>query len=316
MYETNVSIFTQQARATFIERYATVAEPADVANIMARIPSKGAIENHAYLSPTPGIGKYDGVRKLGNLTSVIYPVVNDTFDGGFVVGKEQVDDDQVAGFLKKAEELAEKSKIFPSRRVLWQLARGQTDKCFDGTAFFATSHTQGSGNNITTFSGATSDSTTHYIAALITDSPIKPLFWQDREAPFLDTDAGTPQSRFARQYRYWADLRGGTGYGYWWDAVFCTVTNTPTPAEFIKIVNKIKGVFRGFTLPSFNSESGTLEYVHEQRTFSAANLTLVVSTGLEAIADIVSKADVIDQTTNTHKGQFKVLCSAFMNSPS
>jgi len=316
MYDAGISVFTQQARATFIEQYGNVAVEAEIENIMARIPSKGAIENHAWLSPTPGVSKYDGVRKLGNLRTSVYPIANDTFENGFTVPKESVDDDQIAGFLKKADEVAKKAKLFPGRRVLWQLARGQTDKCFDGTSFFATSHTEGEGNNITTFSGATSDSTTHYVAALITDSPVKPLFWQSREEPSLDTDAGTPQARFARKYNYWADQRGGTGYGYWWDALFVTVTNTPTPAEFIKLLNKIKTTFRTFKLPKFGPDTTQDEYVHEQRTFNAGNLTLVVSTGLEAIADITSKAETIEQTTNTMKGQFKVVTSAYMNSPS
>lgn len=315
MYDQGISVFTQQARATFIDRYAAIAPDANIEAIVNRIPSKGAVENHAYLSPTPGVEKYDGVRKLGNLKTVMYPIFNDTFSLGFTVPMEQVDDDQLAGFLKKADEIAEKAKIFPGRRCLWQLARGQTDKCFDGSALFATSHNEGTGNNITTFSGATSDSTTHYIAALVTDSPCKPLLWQSRQEPLLDTDAGTPQARFARKYNYWADQRGATGYGYWWDTLFMTVTNTPTPAEFIKIVNKIKTTFRGFQLPLFNTDASA-EYVHEQKTFSSKNLTLVVSTGLEAIADIVSKAETIEQSTNVMRNQFSLITSAFMNTPS
>lgn len=314
MYESNISVFTREARATFVSTYSSTADAPEVANIMVRVDSKGAVENHAWLSPTPGIAKYDGVRRLGNIKTVIYPIANDTFDGAFQVPKENADDDQLGGFLKKSEELAIKAKLFAGRRVLWQLSQGRAAYCFDKSYFFADSHNEGTGDNNISVTNATNDGTTHYIAALIVDSPVKPLIWQDREAPVLDTDSGTPQARYARQYRYWADLRGGTGFGYWWDALFVTVTYTPTAQEFMGIIGKIKTQFRGFQLPQFNTDTPA-EYVHEQKVFTDKNLVLVVSTGLEDVANLVNRAEVIAQTTNVYKNQFSVITSAFMNSP-
>jgi hypothetical protein len=51
-------------------------------------------------------------------------------------------------------------------RILDHAGRGTTDLCFDGTAFFANSHTFGSGDNLMTANNAGNDGVTHKIIAL------------------------------------------------------------------------------------------------------------------------------------------------------
>lgn len=312
MYD-SVSVFTQAATNEFaksIEAY--VAKPAPAEIIFRRANSTGAAENHAYLSPTPGISKYEGVRRLGDITAQVYSVINDDFDAAFRLPINAINDGQAVNFTTKAAELGGRAANFPARRVLYYLSQGASLKCFDGSNFFADSHNKGTGDNAITATGSGAAGT-YYIAALIVDTPLKPLFWQDREKFSLYNDEGSKEAEYRRYYRYWVHGRGGVGFGYWWDAIKVTVSGLPTAAEFFDILNKIKYTFMGFKLPSFSSgEQG--EYVHEQCTWGASTLVLVCDPIIGQVAEVVSKADLINNTTNTQKGDFSVIKSNYMSS--
>ena len=158
------------------------------------------------------------------------------------------------------------------------LAAGTSTACFDGTNFFANSHTIGSGDNLDTFNGSANDGSTHKIIALRTDNPVyKPVLFQDRESlGTLETDADTPEARKKKMYEYWADCRFGLGYGYWWDAYHLTVTDIPTVGECYTIIEQIVNGMRTFTLPK-GRDSDDLLHVHEGWDPTPDNFVLLCS---------------------------------------
>lgn len=319
--DSKVSIFTTAMKANFINAYIATAKPAMWEKIVEIIPSTARIEHYTWMSPTPGMSKYRGHRRYGKIDTIKYSVENLEFDDAFEVLLRDIDDDQVGGYTRKAPELAERAKKFPGRWAMQHLAAGSSRPGFDGTSFFATTHSIGTGNNLLTATGSgNSDGLTYKVAALYTGSGLKPILYQQRKAPDLETNAGTPQSKEAKMVRYWIDMEGEAAYGYWWDAVQLSFTNLPTIPEFQTALGTISSAFRSFVLPKgLDTDDG--EYIHEQEVFSAENMTIVGPPTLERIAtqalnEMWIPMNVGSNTvasTNLYKGWASFIPSNFMN---
>ncbi len=276
----NVSLFTTKIRDEFYRSYAATAKPAPYERVTQVIPSSARIEHFHWMSPVPAIALYKGNRNFGKVGTILYSTQNVEFSSGFQVELRDVEDLQTGGYELSAQQLSDKARAFPSRWVLQHLANGATLTGFDGTAFFADSHTIGSGDNLLTQT-ATGDALggTYKLVALHTGGRLKPLLWQNRKAPSLMTDAGTPQSSMAKKIRYWLDMEGQAAFGYWWDAIQITFTNLPNVQDLHTAFATIERTFRTFSLPT-GLANEPLEYPHEQTEFSEANLCLVGSTAL------------------------------------
>lgn len=316
MANSKVDIFTAAMRTEFLTSFDATAEPAQFENYTARIPSTARYENYAFLSPVPAVAQYFGRRRLGQIAEIKYTVANLEYDSAFQVLLRDIQDDQVGGYKLKPQELAAKAKIFPCRLVLSTLAAGTTTPCFDGSNFFQTTHTVGTGSNNLTFNAASNDSVNHNLVVLINNGPLKPMFYQDRKSPDFQTDSGTPASQFAKEIRYWIDMEGAAAYGYWWNACLVRITNTPTITEMQTILGTVENQFRSFTLPS--GLSGDLpEYVHEQHVFTERSTTLIVSGKLSNLARQVITQSVIIQgggpVTNIYQGWATPITTNFLN---
>lgn len=293
-----VDIFTTAMRSEFANAYEAVAVPAEFAKYTTVVPSAARIEHYTWMSPSPGLAKYQGHRRYGKIDSVRYSVENSEFDAAFEVLLRDIDDDQTGGYALKPKELAERAKVFPSRWVLKHLAAGTSRACFDGTNFFANSHTIGTGDNLLTYDCAGNDAVTHKIVALHHGGSLKPLIWQDRKAPSFQDNAGSSESREAKTVKYWIDMEGEAAFGYWWDAIHMTITDTPSITEMHGIFQAIEDAFRGFLLPkSLSSDEG--EYIHEQREFNASNLCLVASPKLATLLRQALNAEWVPQSAST-----------------
>lgn len=307
-----VDILTAAMKSEFINAYSSVAQPAPWQKVVQIINSTTRIENYAHLSPAPGVSEFQGSRRFNRVGEVSYRVENKTYDAGFSVLLDDLNDDQVGGYKLKAQELGQKVKDFPGKAAMLKLRQGSSTACFDGSSFFASSHTIGTGNNTMTYDAASNDSTTHYLYALYTGGPIKPLFWQEREKADLYTDGGAIQSQMARQVNYWGDLRGAAGYGYWWDCIQMVITDTPTVIEMQTILGNISARFRGFKLASTSTEEQP-EYVHEQHEFNDSSMFLLTSTGIEHIVRQCMMMDYVNNATNAYKGFAKFFCSGLLD---
>jgi len=312
MAQQRVDIFTAAMRAEFLNIYSAVAEPAPWERVVQVIPSTTKIENYSHLYPAPGVSEFTGRRRLVRIGETSYKIENKVYDAGFSVLQDDLDDDQVGGYAAKAQELAQKVKLFPGKAAFIKLRQGGSTACFDGTSFLASSHTIGSGNNTMTYNCASDDSTTHYLYACYIGGPIKPLFWQERQKADLFNNAGSSEAKKARQVDYWGDIRGAAGYGYWWDVIRMTITDTPTVAELQTMLGNISARFRGFTLKAATPDEQP-EYVHEQHEFNKNTMHLLCSTGIEHIVRQTMTMDYVNNASNPYQNFAGYTCSGLLD---
>lgn len=266
---TDVTTFAAMARSEFLKGKMAADDrpfPSDYAPFTSTLPSTTQVETHTYMSNLPRLREFEQYSAATRLVDKTYTISNKEYRVGPVtVRKRDLDDDQLGGYLMSVKALPERGKKDVGHIILKHMADGRTNTGFDGTAFFANSHTCGTGDNLITYNAASNDGVTHRICAFITENPaVKPLIYQEREAfSQLDTDSETPQARKLKEYEFWADTRFGLGYGYWWDAIDMAITDTPTVAEMYDIIETIINQFRTFQLPKGRESDDTL-YVHEQ----------------------------------------------------
>lgn len=281
-----VSAFTAMARAEFLNGKMAADDkpfPANYDPFTTVMPSTTRVETHTYMSNLPRLARFRGYSPGVRLVDKTYTVPN--FDwriGPVNVKKQDLDDDQIGGYLRSINALPSRAQKDVGHEVMKHLANGTTNLCFDGTAMFADSHTFGTGDNLDTANYASNDAKTHKVIAMITDNPaIRPVIFQDRESlSALDTDAETPQARKLQEYEYWADCRFGLAYGFWWDAIHVTITDTPTVQEIIEgLLPQIIDRFRTFKLPKGKDTDDEL-YVHEGWEPQASNFYLACNLGL------------------------------------
>jgi phage major head subunit gpT-like protein len=274
----DVTAFTAMARSEFMQGKLAADEkpyPASHDLFTSVFPSKVKVETHTYMSNLPRLAEFKGYTPFTKLTNKEYTVANREYRVGLSVRKTDIDDDQIGGYLKSVQGLPARARKDVGHKVLAHLAAGTSNLCFDDTAFFANSHAVGSGDNLDTFDGSGNDGATHKIIALVTDnSVIKPVIFQDREPlSELQTTAETPQARLLKEYDYWVDGRFGMGYGFWWDAVHMTITDTPDVGECYEIVEQLVNQFRTFTLPKGKDTDDAL-YIHEGWDPTPSNFVL------------------------------------------
>lgn len=263
----SVSAFTAMARKEFAQGKLAADEkpyPAKHEMFTSNIASTVRVETHTFLSNLPRLQRFKGYTSFARLIAKEYTIANEEYRVGLEVKKTDLDDDQVQMHLQTVNSLPNRAKKDVGHILLDHLAAGASRTCFDGSNFFADSHTIGSGDNSITVDNAGNDGVSHRIIALNVDNPvIKPVIFQDREPlSALQTDADTPQAALAKQYQYWVDGRFGMGYGFWWDAINVAITDTPTVPECYTIVETIINQFRSFTLPKGADVDDSL-YTHE-----------------------------------------------------
>lgn len=298
----DVTSFSAMARAEFMNgKMAADGKPfpAKYEPFTTVMPSTTKVETHTYMSNLPRLAEFKGYSQAVRLMDKTYTVANKTFRiGPITVRKEDLDDDQIGGYLRSVQALPDRGKKDIGHRVLAHLAAGTSNLCFDGSAFFANSHTFGTGDNLDTANFASNDGDTHYLIALITDNAaIKPVMFQDREGlSELMTDADSPQGMKLREFEYWADCRFGLAYGFWWDALHVTITDTPTVEEVqTTLIPQIIDRFRTFTLPKGRDADDAL-YVHEGWEPTAENFFLLTNLSL---AERVKSAVRSDRVVTT-----------------
>lgn len=278
-----LSVYTARFKSEFWKAWHATADPAPWEAFTSVLPSTARIEHYPYFTPIPQVSLWQGYRNYGSTSGKIYSLQNFTYHTEFQTTLEDFEDEQTGALEMKPKELVEKCKLFPGRQSLLSLANGASTPCFDGTNFFAATHTYGSGANSIAYTSINNDSVSHTLYALyFGNSVLKPLIWQNRAGPELRTISGTPQSYESRQLRWFCDLRGGYGFGYWWDGVKVAITGTPSVVDMFLIYQKIDNAYRSFTLPVTQTNEQP-EYVHEQTTFSDKNLYLMGSIKLNQV---------------------------------
>lgn len=327
-----VSLFTNLLRTEFLNSMQVVAKPAEYERYTQIVGTTTRNTPFGWMTPAPGINKYEGHRRLATLDTINYSIDAIEFDGAFQVPLIDIEDDNVGGYRRRMRDLVMKSgQPFKSRWVMTTIKNGASTPCFDGSSFFATSHNIGGwgttpaqfasgGANLLQYNtAAISDATNHVLVWLIHEDEImlKPLVYVSRQEPQFRTDSGDSLSSYTKTVKYWLDLRAGFGFGYWWDAIMVNIAGTPTIPELQSILDGIRQVARGFYLPKALSSDPT-EYVHEQRSFGPSNTTMCVSSGLEWLLTHVLNEERIGIssstfTNNIYRGMSHLVVSNILN---
>ncbi len=308
-----VDIFTQALNASFVNSYTGPTETSAIDKALTIVPSKGRVENYPWLYPPPLMHEWKGYRQYAKLGETNYRVPNKTWTDEIEVLYEDLEDDQIDGFKKQAAQMARTAQLWPKIQVQINMAAGRTVPCFDGSYFFATSHTVGTGNNILTGTTSVVDNVTHAAVVLITsNSMVKPLMWQQREAPSFRTDAGDNEASKTRKVRWWSDMRGAPAVGFWWDALLITWSSTPVLADMLTTIGNANARLRSFTYPK-NLASDPSTWIHGLTRFTADTVLIVCSNGIEHLVRQALTLPLIAQTTNPYVGWADYTPSGYLN---
>ena len=308
-----VGIYTQALNAAFVQGYNAVPKTSPIDQGLQIIPSHGRVENYPWMYPPPLAHQWNGFRQFALLGDTNYRVPNITYTAEFLCLLEDLEDDQIAGFKLQAAALAKGMNEWLKIQSMINLAAGQTTLCFDGTNFFASSHTIGTGNNIVTGTAGSSDNVSHAMAVLITENNlVKPMLWQNRQPPNFKTDAGSLQADETRKVRWWSDLRGAAAFGFWWDAILVKWTNTPVVTDMQTTLAAVNAAFRTFTYPK-NLPSDVNLYPHGQTSFTDKSVLIICSSKIEHIVRQALTLSLVSQTENYFKGWASLACSGYLD---
>jgi phage major head subunit gpT-like protein len=306
------SIYTVAMNGAFLNGYDAIAETPPIQQALTIVPSKSKVETYPWMFPPPLMHEWQGYRNYAQLGETKYRVPNVTYTAEFKALEEDITDDQVGGFKLQAAALGRGAKEWQYIQPQVTLAAGQTTTCFDGSNFFASSHTVGTGDNIVTGTGSGS-AATHAMVVLITSNrSVKPLLWQSREGPDFRSDIGSIEADKAREVRWWADMRGAAAFGFWWDAVLVKWTATPTVSDMLTTLATVNGRLRTFKYPK-NLASDVNQYIHGQTSFTKSNVLIVCSSLIENTVRQALTLSLISQTENYFMNWASLTCSGYLD---
>lgn len=312
MFE-KVDLYTQALNSSFVLAYDAIPEQAPIDDCITQVDSKGRVENYPWLYPPPMLHQWRGYRQYAKLAETNYRVPNITYTAEFECRYEDLEDDQIDGFKKQAAAMARGAQEWRRIQSLINLALGQSTVCFDGSNLFAASHTIGTGNNILTGTASASDAVTHAMVALVRrNSLVKPLLWQNREAPDFRTDAGTIESDKIRMVKWWTSMRAAPAFGFWWDTVLILFPNTPTVVDMQTTLGNLNARLLSFKYPK-NLPSDPDLFPHGQTEFDFNTLTIVTSSLITHILRQALTLSIIAQTENAYVGFAKLISTGYLN---
>jgi phage major head subunit gpT-like protein len=285
----NIDLFTTRMREEFLKgtQIVPLKQP-DWDKFTLTIPSTARFENYAALSTLPVMRRYVGHRQYANVDTIRYPVENLEMDASIEVPLRDVEDDQIGLYPIAFKSLGERANTeMPGRLIIQQLALGNSTVCFDGSNFFATAHNLGAGNsalpanygggvNLLTYTAqGSADARTYKIVFLVPTDIVKPAIWQVRKPVRLGTNSGESRSLEAKTVRYWCDAEVAVAYGWWWQALMVTITNTPTIPDCYSLIDTALSQLRSFTLPQ-SSPSDPLLYANQGFLPTPDSLVMIV----------------------------------------
>jgi phage major head subunit gpT-like protein len=312
-----VTLFTAAMRNEFMTSYDAFYTNNTMVpwqGFVTTIPSTARVEHYPFLSPPPRLRRWMGKRNYTAPGWTKYKVENIEFSAEEKVYIRDIEDDQTGGYKGRMQMMAQDAMNHPGREAMKLLRDNGT--CFDGSNFFADSHTIGTGDNNLTFDAASNDGATHTVVSLLKVGSVKPVIWQQRKDKGLNDNSGTKESEEAKEIRYWYDYEGAAAFGYWWTAVKTTVTDTPTVNEVETILKNIEAAFRGFKLDKADAADDDW-WPHEQLVFGLDTICHVVNPAIENVFRTVLTTENIQAgtsggtKTNIYRGHGDLLISPY-----
>ncbi|WP_440162529.1 Mu-like prophage major head subunit gpT family protein [Actinobacillus pleuropneumoniae] len=269
--------------------------------VAMKISSSTKTNTYAWLGQFPKMREWVGKRQIKKMQAEAMSIENKTFESTVSVARTDIEDDQVGLFTPIVQQAGQSAAELPDDLVFGLLAKGKETLCYDGQNFFDTDHpvyenVDGTGtsktqSNITT--GAASGKPAFYI--LDDTNAIKPLIWQERTKPEIETkfDPSKSDTVFMEdEYLWGVRARGNAGFGFW--QLIHRVENSDLNAETVMAVIAKMRMLKG--------DGGKLLNIRPS--------TILVPPTLEYAARQLVEADIINGTSNPLKGVLKVAVSA------
>jgi len=191
-----------------------VFEKTEVAwdKVATLIPSSTGTENYDWIGRFPKMRKWVGEKFIKALEAYEYTIKNENFEATVEVDRNDVQDDKLGIYGPQAQNAGKSAREWPDDLVMPLLKAGISNLCYDGQYFFDTDHPV-AGASVSNYGGGSGS----MWALLDTSWPLKPLIFQQREAPNFvsQTDMSADSVFMRRMFRFGAESRGNSGYGFW-----------------------------------------------------------------------------------------------------
>ena len=269
--------------------------------IAMTVSSNTKVNTYGFLGQFPKLREWVGERQIKKMQAQGTSIENKLYESTVSVPRTDIEDDQVGLFRPMVQQAGQAAAELPDDLVFGLLKAGKTTLCYDGQNYFDTDHpvyanVDGTGattnqKNITT--GSDSSAPTFYI--FDTTNSIKPLIWQERTKPEIETkfDPSKSEKTFMEDMYLWGvRARGAAGFGFW--QLAHRVEQTELTAENIMAVIA--------EMQSLKGDGGKLLNIRPN--------IIVVPPALEFKARQICEGDLINGTTNILKGRLKVVVSS------
>ncbi|MDG6895045.1 Mu-like prophage major head subunit gpT family protein [Volucribacter amazonae] len=294
-----LKVFDAQFKKDFVAGLALVNP--QWREIAMAVNSSTKISTYGFLGQFPKMIEWTGKRQRKNMQAQGTSITNKLFESTVGIPRTNVEDDDVGFFRNVVKQAAQSAAELPDDEVFALLKTGKSTLCYDGQNFFDTDHpvfdnVDGTGSstnqaNITT--GSTASAPVFYI--FDTSNVIKPLIWQERTKPEIETrfDPAKSDTTFNEDiYEWGVRARGAAGFAFW--QLAHRVEQTELNAENIMAVIA--------QMQSLKGDGGKLLNIRP-------NLILVPPS-LEFKARQICESEMINGTTNILKGRLKVMVSS------
>jgi phage major head subunit gpT-like protein len=261
--------------------------------IAMQTPSATSKEVYPWLGKNTRFREWIGPRAIQGLATHGFTIVNKSFENTVAIDRDDFEDDSYGIYSPLIGQLGQDTKVHPDILVFGLLKSGTSSLCYDGQNYFDTDHPGFDAN-----AGAVSVS--NFVdgpgpAWYLFDTTriVKPIILQQRRAyQFIPrTRPDDPNVFDRKEYVYGVDGRSNVGFGLW-QLAYCS-KQPLTPENY--------GAARA-AMGSIRLENGDAMDV-------TPNL-LVVDPSNEGAANTITKADIINNTSNVWKGTADVLKTA------
>lgn len=104
------------------------------------VTSTTSENSYSWLGAFPRFREWIGTKVVQSLEAFNYAIKNRSFEATVEVKRDDIEDDNVVGYGVQAADIGDSAAIWPDDLVAHLLNQGTVEKCYDGKAFFATTH--------------------------------------------------------------------------------------------------------------------------------------------------------------------------------
>ncbi len=189
---------------------ASVSEP-----MVTTVNSSTKVETYGFLGDLPIFRQWLGEKRIRSLAEKAYALTNVNFEATLGIHKDKIKDDNLGLYGPIVSGWGQDAGQLRDRLAFEALRDGHIRPCYDGQNYFDTDHpVDAAGAPTTNMSGA--DAVQPWFL-LDLSKPLKPILYQDREAPHFEMVTDPKDSHVFKtgEYLMGGEARGAAGYTLW-----------------------------------------------------------------------------------------------------